>query len=259
MSVVLQIGDRAIEENQLYPLLAQYRLLPQLAREILIDRAIVEIDYSSEETAIARQRFYQQNQLTSEDHVQAWLDQHGMTAEQLEHLYLRDLKLEKFKQQTWQPQLDSYFLKCKRQLDRVVYSLIRTKEAGIAQELYFRIQEGEDAFADLARRYSEGAEAQTGGLIGPVELNVPHPNIAQILAASQPGQLAPPTRVGDWWVILRLEKYLSAQLDDPTRQRLLNDLFQGWLMAQMQQEVTFSPLTSATDVDNVKKTDINSV
>jgi len=116
----------------------------------------------------------------------------------------------------------------------VVYSLIRTKNIGIAQELFFRIQDRENSFAELAKKYSQGSEAETGGLIGPVELSAPHPQIGQILKASKPGQLWPPTQVGEWVVIVRLEKYLSCELDPPTRQRLRNDLFQQWLTAQMQ-------------------------
>ncbi|MFN6296838.1 MAG: peptidylprolyl isomerase, partial [Microcystis sp.] len=97
-----------------------------------------------------------------------------------------------------------------------------------------RIQDRENSFAELAKKYSQGAEAETGGLIGPVELSSPHPQIGQILKASKPGQLWPPTQVGEWVVIVRLEKYLSCELDTPTRQRLRNDLFQQWLTAQMQ-------------------------
>jgi parvulin-like peptidyl-prolyl isomerase len=239
MSVVIQIGDQEINDEDLFALLAQYKMLPQLAKEILIDRAIANIECTSEEETISRQKFYQQYQITTEAQIKLWLKHHGMTPEQLDRLVVRELKLEKFKQSTWGNQVESYFLQNKRQLDRVVYSLIRTKDAGIAQELYFRIQEHETTFAELAKQYSEGAEAETGGLIGPVELNLPHPKIAQILSATQPGQLVPPNRVGDWWIIVRLEKYLSAQLDEPMRQRILNDLFQAWLSSQFQQQVAF--------------------
>ncbi len=241
MRVVLQVGEREIEDEALYSLLAQYRLLPQLAREILIDQAIAAIECTAEEEALARQNFYQQQQLTSEAQVQAWLAQYGMTPEQLNHLSLRDLKLEKFKQANWENQVESLFLKSKGKLDRVVYSLIRTKDGGIAQELYFRIHENETSFAELARQYSQGTEAQTGGLVGPVELTVPHPTIAHILSACKPGQLWTPTLVGEWWIIIRLEKYLSCLLDEATRQRLLNELFQNWLVTQMQKSVSFFP------------------
>ncbi len=241
MDTVLKIGDREISSQDLYPLLAQYRLLPRLAQEIIIEEAISDITCSPEEMQQAQQQFYQKEQIADETQRQIWLDTHGMNLEQLEKLTVRDIKIEKFKQLTWADKLDPYFVKCKGQLDRVVYSLIRTREPGVAQELYFRIQEGENTFSELAREYSQGSEAQTGGLLGPVELNVPHPKISQILAASKPGQLSPPTQVGDWWIILRLEKYVSAQLDEKTRQRLLQELFQGWLLAQLQQNVSFYP------------------
>lgn len=241
MGVVLQVGDHRITDEGIFPLLAKYGMLPQLAREIVIEQAIADITCTPEEEETARNRFLQQNQLTTEEQVQAWVSRYGMTTPQMEQLSLRELKLEKFKQATWGHKLEAYFLQCKSQLDRVVYSLIRTRDNGIAQELYFRIQEEENSFAQLAKDYSQGAEAQTGGLVGPVELSVPHPQIAKMLMSSKPGQLWPPLPIGEWTVILRLEKFLSAQLDPPTEQRLLNDLFQQWLMSQMQQQIIFNP------------------
>jgi parvulin-like peptidyl-prolyl isomerase len=240
MTKVLQVGDRIVTANDVIPLLAQYQILPQLAREIIIDQAIADIQCTPEEEATARQKFYQQNQIATDEQIPAWLEQQGMTPAQLEHVALREIKLEKFKQATWDSQVESYFLKSKGQLDRVVYSLIRTKDAGVAQEIYFRIHEQEASFAELARQYSQGPEAQTGGLIGPVELNTPHPQIAQMLMTSQSGQLWPPTRVGDWFAIIRLEQYISAQLDPPMRQRLLDELFKNWLMTQLKQTVSFA-------------------
>ena len=241
MGVVLQVGDHRITDEGIFPLLAKYGMLPQLAREIVIEQAIADVTCTPEEEESARNRFLQQNQLTTEEQVQAWLSRYGMTTPQMEQLSLRELKLEKFKQATWGHKLEAYFLQCKSQLDRVVYSLIRTRDNGIAQELYFRIQEEENSFTQLAKDYSQGAEAQTGGLVGPVELNVPHPQIAKMLMSSKPGQLWPPLPIGEWTVILRLEKFLSAQLDPPTEQRLLNDLFQQWLLSQMQQQIIFNP------------------
>jgi parvulin-like peptidyl-prolyl isomerase len=127
----------------------------------------------------------------------------------------------------------AYFLLRNSHLVRVLYSLFRILEVVFAQELYFRIQDDGHPFADLARQYSEGQEAQTGGLIGPVELSVPHPTLGGILSISQPGQLWPPTRVGEWFVIVRLEKFFPARLDEPTRLRLLDELFNAWLIEQV--------------------------
>lgn len=241
MTVVLQIGDRTVTAEEVLPLIAGYQMLPQLLRELMIDQAIGAIELSPEETIAACQQFYQQQQIDSEEAKQAWLGRYGMTETQLEALATRGLRIDRFKLATWGPKLESYFLTRKGQLDKVIYSLIRTQDLGIAQELYFRIHEGEQSFAELARDYSQGPEAQTDGLIGPVELSVPHPTLAQILSLSQPGQLAPPTRVGEWLVIVRLEKFMPAQLDDSMRRRLLNERFETWLQEQLAQTESVSP------------------
>ena len=201
MTVVLQIGNRSITAEEVLPLMAGYQMLPQFLQEILIDDAIRSIDCTPEEAQEAAQQFYTQNQIAADDARQAWLQRQGMTQAQLDALATRELRVEKYKQQTWGPKLESYFLNRKGKLDKVIYSLIRTQDIGVAQELYFRILEGEQSLAELARAYSQGPEAQTDGLIGPVELSVPHPTLAQILTLSQPGQLSPPTRVGEWLVL----------------------------------------------------------
>jgi parvulin-like peptidyl-prolyl isomerase len=245
MSVVLQIAGRAIEAEEVLPLLAGYQMLPQFVQELLIDQAIASIDCTVEESATACQQFYAQNQITNDEERLAWLGRYGMSQTQLESLATRELRIEKFKQTTWGPKLESYFLSRKNQLDRVIYSLIRTQDVGIAQELYFRILEGEQSFAELARAYSQGPEAQTDGLIGPVELSVPHPTLAQLLSLSQPGQLNPPTRVGEWLVLVRLEKFIPAQMDDGMRRRLLNECFTSWLQEQLSQLGSLTPGGSA--------------
>ena len=245
MSVVLEIDNQVYTAEDLVPLLTQYQMLPKLAQEILIDKAIAGIECSEEENTSIYNQFCQQNQISSEEQMQAWLEQQGMNRDQLQHLITKRLRLDKYKQQTWSDEVDAYFIKRKSQLDRVVYSLIRVEKPEVAQELYFRIKDDENTFSELAMEYSHGTEAQTGGLIGPVEINAPHPKIAQILATSQPGQLIPPTRIGEWIVIVRLENYLSAKLDAPMRQRMLDELFHRWLNETIQQKVSFlsSPVT----------------
>lgn len=248
MNQVLQVGENTITEKDLFPLLNEHQMLIPLAKEILLDQAIANIKYTKEELDASRQRFFSQFQITSDQQLQLWLQKNNLTQETLEKRIVRGLKLEKFKQEKWAEKLESYYLKRKRQLDKVVYSLIRTKDPGVAQALYFRIQAGEQDFADIARKFSQGAEAQTGGLIGPVELNVPHPQIAQLLLSSQPGKLLTPTKVGDWIVILRLEKYLAAQLDNNMKQRLLNELFTNWVDEELKTQVRF---TSQQEKQNV--------
>jgi len=246
MSVVLEVDNQVYTAEDLIPLLTQYQLLPKLAQEILTDKAIAGIKCSEEENTATFNQFCQQNQLESEEQIQGWLNKQGMSREQLQNLVTKRLRIDKYKQETWNDQVDAHFIKRKSQLDRVVYSLIRVEKPEVAQELFFRVKDDQNAFSALAMEYSQGTEAQTGGIIGPVEINAPHPKIAQILATCQPGQLVPPTRVGEWIVIVRLENYISAKLDQPMRQRMLDELFNRWLSESTQQKVSFlsSPVTS---------------
>lgn len=243
---IIKIGDQTITAAEAVSLMARYRLIPQLAREVIMDRAIATIAYSEKELEQATEQFFQQQQAISEADRQNWLRSQGMTMEQVRQTVLRQLKIEKYKQVTWDNKLQSYFLKRKGRLDRVIYSLLRVKDAGTAQELYFRLVDDQQAFDELARAYSQGPEAETGGLLGPVTLATPHPALARMLSVSQPGQLWPPTPLGEWFIIVRLEKFLPAQLDDAMRKQLLDELFTAWLQEQLQQ---VSITTADADAD----------
>lgn len=236
MSLVLEMGDRTFTASEVLSLLAEYQIVPQLIKEMVIDSALAQVECTKQEEKLACEQLAQQYQLNSEAVRQLWLQQSGITSEKFDAMAIRQFKIEKFKQITWEGDIESYFLQRKPQLDRVVYSLITTQDIGIAQELFFRIQEQEQTFAELAREYSQGPEAQTDGLVGPVELQTIHPSLAQILSLVQPQQLIPPTQIGDWILIVRLEKLLPAKLDRSLRQRLLNERFQNWLQTQVAAE-----------------------
>ncbi|GAB4543074.1 MAG: hypothetical protein Tsb0014_36310 [Pleurocapsa sp.] len=237
MNNILKIGNRNIPASEIVPRLVRYRMLPQFLEEIIIDEAISSINCTIEEITTACQQFWQQKQLTEEVEQNAWCEQNLSSREELTNWIVRQLKIEKFQQATWGNKVESRFLERKKELDRVSYSLIRTKDAGLAQELYYRLEEGEQSFAELARKYSEGLEANTGGLLAPMPLTVPHPLIAQRLSGGKPGQLWFPIMIEEWFVIVRLEKIFPARLDTQMRRKLLNELFQEWLAKQVQQSL----------------------
>jgi hypothetical protein len=248
MTVALKIGDRTFSSEAVLNLLQQYGLLPPLAKEIVIEQALAtwiaeEQDkaWSAEDEAQVIQQFQNQQAMA------AMAPQGPPSLEALEtqqQLLLKKAKLDKFKEWKWGNQLESYYLKRKDRLDRVIYCLLRVKDAAIAQELYFRLESDEASFTDLASKYSKGPEANTGGLIGPADLGGCHPRLAEMLRVSQPGQLWPPTRIEDWWVILRLDKFLPTQLDEGLQRRLLDELFATWLQEQSQ---LFEVIQAAAD------------
>ena len=56
-----------------------------------------------------------------------------------------------------------------------------------------------------------------------------HAQVAEKLRISQPGQLLPPFFLVDIWLILRLDAWEGARLDDNTHSLLLQELFNDWL------------------------------
>lgn len=240
MTQRLTIGGRTFEDDELLPLMGHYGLVPQLVREVLVDQAIAAWEESGttgitlEAESAFIEQFLEQRQLASDAARQAWSQQNGRPPQDLLRLASRQYKLEAYKAATWGHKAESHFLQRKTRLDRVIYSLLRVKDAAVAQELYFRLQSGEDSFSSLAGHYSQGPEANTGGLIGPIDIGSCHPQLGQMLSMSQPNQLWPPTRVEDWWLVARLEKFLPAQLDEPMRRRLVEELFNTWVQEQVQ-------------------------
>ncbi len=229
----LSIGSRTIGSEHLPALLERYQLMPQLVRELVIDDAIASVTLESGaiDDGVAQLRL--RNQIQSDEQFDAWLAHNGLTSEVLRGRLERTLKIEQYKQERWESQLDGYFLDNKTQYDKAIYSLIRTDDAYAAQELYFRLQEDDKVFGEIASQYSQGPEAKTGGMVGPVPLGNIHPSLIQILSSSKPGQLHPPVRLDKWNVIVRLEQMLPAKLDDAMRQTLLTQLYDEWLGEQV--------------------------
>lgn len=248
MTGLFQIGDKLLQAQDIPSLLQRYQLMPHFVRGVIIDQAIANLTCTETEKATAIEKFAAQYQLNSPETKQAWLKSQGMTQEQLEEMATRPILIEKFKHETWKNQVERYFLTRKSTLDQVVYSLIRTKNPGLAHELYFRISEGEQTFADAARQHSEGPEGRTGGLLGPVPLSQPHPAIGKILSVSQPGQIWAPRPLTEWTVIIKLEKFIPAQLDDSMRRGLIDELFENWVREQMGKIGPLKPLRSDVKV-----------
>jgi parvulin-like peptidyl-prolyl isomerase len=228
-SEFLDLANYRISPEDLVDKLATYQLLPQLWQQLRLDEATATINPKEDQIQQSTQQWLAAYQISSPEQLQVYLNRQQQTQQQWQTQILRQLKISIFQQNTWGEQLESYFLSHKPQLDRVIYSLIRTNDSALIQELYFRLIESEASWPDIAGQYSSGIEAQTGGLIGPVELGSCNPIIAQQLKSAQAGQIIGPLKVQDALVLLRLERFLPASLDESTRQRLLDNLMREWL------------------------------
>ena len=124
---------------------------------------------------------------------------------------------------------EARFLERKHELDQVVYSLLRLENRFLARELYLQIESDEANFADLAKRYAEGPERNTNGIVGPVSLTQAHPTLVEKLRIAQPGVLMEPFRISDWWLVVRLERYAPATFTDEISDQMCQEMFDAWI------------------------------
>ena len=240
MSAVLQIGDTSLTGEQIIPLIGKYQLLPQLAKEILIESAIQDYEVTEAEYFEGCKRFYHQQRFTTDRELELWLQQQRMGREDLVNLINRQLRLLKFKTSKWETKVESHFCQRKSQLDRVIFSMIRVKDIDIAEEIYFRLAAQEASFVELAPLYSVGIEAKTKGISGPIEIGRLDPILANALITLQPAEVHPPIKLNGWWIVMQLETLLPAQLDDEMRQHLTEELFNQWVYEEVQKLLTSS-------------------
>jgi parvulin-like peptidyl-prolyl isomerase len=232
-SPIERLCQNIISGEELVGLLQKYGLVTQLQRELIIDAILESIECTAEEIFGGYKAFYQQHQMNSDEDRAAWMESNHVTLPQLEHFVLRTLKLDRFKRETFAHKVDSYFLQRKSQLDRASYSVLGVKSFHLAQELFLQVQDGEANFSELITQYSEGKVDENNGLIGPHELAIPHPTLAAQLRLLKAGQLAHPLQIANWSILLRLERYFPAKLDEQMRARLVEELYDIWLQTEL--------------------------
>ena len=223
-----------IEENALQGLIRRQELAPSLLKRCIEEEITALVALSESCVNDLEQGFREQQSLQSDEDLQAWLERKHWSEDDLRLHLARPEALKRFSEQRFGPGLEEHFLKRKGNLDSALYSLLRVRDPGLARELWIQISEGEISFADAAAQHSDGPEATSRGLLGPMALGDLQPELAERLRHMQPGDLRPPEALGPWTLLLRLEKLTPARLDAGMRQRLLQEQMNQWLQERCQ-------------------------
>ncbi len=205
-------------------------LIRIIDRELVIDNEIKNLKKpSSELTNVILKQWCERLKINSQEELVKWQINQGLTNTQWQELVTRRFLWTKWCEEKFAEKIDSQYLKRKNQLDNVVYSLLRVKDADLAQELYLRIKESESTFEEISSEYSVGPEKHNGGKIGPVPLNQPHPLLGKLLQISKKNQLWPPKKLENWWIVVRLEEINHAELNNELKRQLSLELGEEYL------------------------------
>ena len=214
-------------------LLAQHGLLRPLLRQIQLQNALAQESLQEEERQQAMAAFAKERRLASGAELDQWRQEQLLSRDALIALVERPLRLRRHCERLFRPKAEARFLDRKNQLDRVVYSLIRLADEGLARELYLRLAEGESNFADLAADFSEGPERSTRGVVGPAPLTQAHPLLVERLRTATPGVVQEPFRIERWWLVFRLESLTPATFDAAMAEQMSQELFEEWLEGEV--------------------------
>ena len=217
------------KDQNLLAELGRHDLLAQLMQKQIIAEAVRDERASPEELETAKTAFMRANNIMAPELLAAFMRKRGWSSEDYEWQVSLPIKVKKYCNKHYRHKAETYFLSKKTSLDTVVYSLLRTKDPFLAQELYLRISGGEANFGDLSAIYSQGKEKDSKGIIGPVPMNQAHPVVAEALRIAKPHEILKPINVAGWWLIIRLENYTPACFDDSMADKLSRELFLNWV------------------------------
>ena len=209
----------------------QQGLCLAIAQACIYDDICQAVQLPEAEVTLLTRAYLERQELDPDDGeaCAALLRAKGWTQEDLRYFASKGERLTRFQQRVFNDEVEQHFLSRKLAHDQVTYSLIRVRDGDLAFELHQRLLEGEGDFATLASRYSEGAERTSGGQCGPVPFDQAHATVVEQLRGCREGELLAPFFLVDIWLILRLEQWQGARLDDAMRSTLLEELFDQWL------------------------------
>ena len=170
-------------------------------------------------------------------HISAWCSLRGLDQDKLQSYLARSWRWRCWVERQFAAQLESLYLLRQDAYTAYVMSIIQVADQGLAQELYLQIHDDQASFDGLARRYSLGREASSGGILGPVLAANLRPALLGALGAMQPGDLRAPFLMDDQWVLLRLDERRTPLMDDTMRRLLLEDHSRRWLLEQARERI----------------------
>lgn len=198
--------------------LAKLGVLRPALKVALMEQILTEASIplpAEEQLRSLSEQFWRQQRIPSKQRA-SWLQQRGIGPADLALLVSRRQRWSQWSQQQWGQKLEALFLKYKDQLDRATAFLLELEDPDLARELYLQLSEGEANFNALNRQHCQEHSQRRGGQIGPTALSSLPPALADLIRSSPLQMLREPVQIAPRrWVILRVEQFQRARLDDP--------------------------------------------
>ena len=211
-------------------LLKHKDLLRFLIKRTVIEAICEEVELPKDIVNNTFISFLKQKDLKTKRDLKLYLEKKGNLREKdLKDQINLPLKMKICSLKQFGSKAELHFMDRKDDLDQFTYSLLRLKDSDLAYELYLQIEASERDFREMAKSHSLGPERHSCGVIGPNSLKKTNPLLKQKLLAAKEGVLMEPLKLGDWWVIIRLEEKISAKFNEQMKEIMSMELFDSWV------------------------------
>jgi len=221
---------QSLASRPLAELLLQYGLLRQLIHDACVDTLRDSVVFTPEEQPLLLTTLWDGVPVPPPGQFEGdWLATLPQELQGPVGQRWNQIRLQKWLDERYADRVEPYFLERRRDLEQVVYRMIRLRQQGKAEEIYLRLLDDDADFGDLAFQHSSGDERYTNGLVGPMLVTQPHQSIRAALDTMAVGDIHPPFRVEQWILLLQLLHRLPATLNDNTRASLQQELLKSEL------------------------------
>jgi parvulin-like peptidyl-prolyl isomerase len=195
------------------------------------------ITISDEELQAAGDTFRLEHKLLGASETLAWLGQQRISVEDWSQGIRVSLLTQKLKEHLFGEVVDSHYMTNRDNYRRVALSQILVRDLTEALKIAQALRVENASFCALALEHSRGKQSQqNAGFVGIRFLAELLPEITKAVAEAKEGEVVGPIQTKLGYHILRVEKWLGAELNE-VRESVLESLFQGWLQTGSSSDV----------------------
>ena len=222
------IDELTFSDTDIIEVLRSTGQIPVMVRELFLENVLKEIELEPELEDKLVADFRKQRDLQTEEAYVEFLDSAHLNERLLKKMLTRPERIIKYREERWGPRAQSLYLKHKERYDKITYQRLQCKEPGVMQEVFFRIQDGEETWDSLSKQFYP-QEPNASARIESVPVNTIENILLEELRKAGEGKIIKPLIIGDQVVVAELEAFEPSKFDDNLRQIILRDQFEGWL------------------------------
>jgi parvulin-like peptidyl-prolyl isomerase len=230
----------SIDAGEIVNFLKQEIRFKDICQEIIhrhiVERAAQErgVSVTPEEIQVEANRFRHVMRLEKASDTLAWLAEQAIEADDWELGIYHKLLADKLAKSLFARDVDKHFAQNKLDFEKVNLYKITVPYEKLAQELVYQIEEEEVCFYEAAHIYNAEEEFRLKcGHLGKLDRWSLKSDVEVVVFAAEPKQVLGPFKAEQGYDLLMVEEFISAELNEETRDRIVKEMFKEWLAGEL--------------------------